>query len=111
MLEVLSLDYVRTAYAKGLTRRAVIIRHVIKNALIPVITISGPIIAGLVTGSFFVETMFNVPGMGGAFVYAVADRDHPMIMANTMLYGSLIVFLNLLVDITYGVVDPRIRYE
>ena len=111
MLEVINLDFVRTAYAKGLTRRRVIIKHVIRNALIPVVTITGPILAGLLTGSFFVETMFSVPGMGSAFINAAANRDYPMIMANTMIYAALIVFLNLAVDVTYGIIDPRIRYD
>ncbi len=111
MLEVINLDFVRTAYAKGLTRRRVIIKHVIRNALIPVVTITGPILAGLLTGSFFVETMFSVPGMGGAFINAAANRDYPMIMANTMIYAALIVFLNLAVDVAYGIIDPRIRYD
>ena len=111
MLEVINLDFVRTAYAKGLTRRVVIMKHVIRNALIPVVTITGPILAGLLTGSFFVETMFTVPGMGGAFINAAATRDYPMIMANTMIYAALIVFLNLGVDLAYGVIDPRIRFD
>ena len=111
MLEVINLDFVRTAYAKGLSRRRVIIKHVIRNAMIPVVTITGPILAGLLTGSFFVETMFSVPGMGGAFINAAANRDYPMIMANTMIYAALIVFLNLAVDIAYGIIDPRIRYD
>lgn len=111
MLEVINLDFVRTAYAKGLTRRRVIMRHVIRNALIPVVTITGPILAGLLTGSFFVETMFSVPGMGSAFINAAGSRDYPMIMASTMIYAALIVFLNLAVDVAYGIIDPRIRYD
>jgi ABC-type dipeptide/oligopeptide/nickel transport system permease component len=111
VLEVIKQDYVRTAYAKGLTQRVIIVRHVLKNALIPVITISGPILAGLLTGSFFVETMFTVPGIGNAFVSSINTRDYPMIMAQTMLFGSLIVFLNLAADVAYGIADPRIRFQ
>ena len=111
VLEVIKQDYVRTAYAKGLTQRVIIVRHVLKNALIPVITISGPMLAGLLTGSFFVETMFTVPGIGNAFVSSINTRDYPMIMAQTMLFGSLIVFLNLAADILYGIADPRIRFN
>ena len=111
VLEVIKQDYVRTAYAKGLTQRVVIVRHVLENALIPVITISGPMLAGLLTGSFFVETMFTVPGIGNAFVSSVSTRDYPMIMAQTMLFGGLIVFLNLAADVAYGIADPRIRLQ
>ena len=111
VLEVIKQDYVRTAYAKGLTQRVIVVRHVLKNALIPVITISGPILAGLLTGSFFVETMFTVPGIGNAFVSSINTRDYPMIMAQTMLFGGLIVFLNLAADIAYGIADPRIRFN
>ena len=111
VLEVIKQDYVRTAYAKGLTQRVVIVRHVLENALIPVITISGPMLAGLLTGSFFVETMFTVPGIGNAFVSSDSTRDYPMIMAQTMLFGGLIVFLNLAADVAYGIADPRIRLQ
>ena len=111
VLEVVKLDYVRTAHAKGLAQRSIIFRHVLRNALIPVITICGPMLAGLLTGSFFVETMFTVPGIGNAFVSSINTRDYPMIMAQTMLFGGLIVFLNLAVDLLYGVADPRIRYQ
>lgn len=109
MLDVLSADYIRTARAKGLRPRHVITRHALKNALLPVLTLSGPLAAHLLAGSFFVETMFNIPGAGAAFVYAAADRDYPLIMAGALLSGGLIVGLNLLVDLAYGVLDPRIR--
>jgi oligopeptide transport system permease protein len=111
MLEQMNQDYVRTAHAKGLRPRAVMMRHVLKNALIPVVTIAGPMIAFLVTGSVFVETMFSVPGMARAFVSAAGTRDYPMIMASAVLYGTLIILMNLLVDIAYGWIDPRIRYD
>jgi len=111
VLEVLNLDFVRTAHSKGLLPSLVMSRHVLKNALIPLVTVAGPMVAGLISGSFFVESMFNVPGIGKAFVGAAGARDYPMIMANAILFGSLIVVMNLLVDLTYGWIDPRIRYD
>ncbi len=108
-LEVLQADFVRTARAKGLHPYQVLGRHVLKNALLPVLTLAGPLIAHLLTGSFFVETIFNVPGLGATFVHAAADRDYPLIMAGALLSGSLIIGLNLLVDLAYGMMDPRIR--
>jgi ABC-type dipeptide/oligopeptide/nickel transport system permease component len=108
-LDVLGTDFVRTARAKGLRSRQVIGGHVLKNALLPVLTLAGPMAAALLTGSFFVETIFNVPGLGATFVYAAADRDYPMIMASALLSGSLIILLNLAVDLAYGLLDPRIR--
>ncbi len=111
MLEVLSADYIRTARAKGLRPRHVVTCHALRNALLPVLTLSGPLAAHLLAGSFFVETIFNVPGAGATFVYAAADRDYPLIMAGALLSGGLIVGLNLLVDLAYGVLDPRIRVE
>jgi oligopeptide transport system permease protein len=111
VLEVLNLDFVRTAYSKGLLPSLVMSRHVLKNALIPLVTVAGPMVAGLISGSFFVESMFNVPGIGKAFVGAAGARDYPMIMANAILFGSLIIVMNLLVDLTYGWIDPRIRFD
>lgn len=108
-LEVLAADYVRTARAKGLPLRQVLGRHVLRNALLPALTLAGPLLAHLLTGSFFVETIFNIPGVGAAFVYAAADRDYPLIMAGALLAGSLVVVLNLLVDVAYGLLDPRLR--
>ncbi len=111
MLEVIKQDYVRTARAKGLPERTVITRHVLRNALIPVITVAGPTIAGMVTGSVFVEGIFTIPGVANAFVNAIGGRDYPMIMAQTIIFGGLIIFANLAVDVLYGVIDPRIRYS
>jgi oligopeptide transport system permease protein len=111
VLEVLNLDFVRTAYSKGLKPSMIMSRHVLKNALIPIVTVAGPMIAGLISGSFFVESMFNVPGIGQAFVGAAGARDYPMIMANAVIFGSLIILMNLLVDVTYAWIDPRIRYD
>jgi oligopeptide transport system permease protein len=111
MLEVLRQDYIRTARAKGLAERVVVLRHMLKNALIPVITILGPALAGLVTGSFIIETMFSVPGMGRAYVQAIGQRDYSMIMGTTVVYALLVAVANLSVDVIYVFIDPRIRLE
>lgn len=108
-LEVLAADYIRTAWAKGLPSQHVLGRHVLRNALLPALTLAGPLVAHLVTGSFFVETIFNIPGAGAAFVYAAGDRDYPLIMAGALLAGGLVILLNLLVDVAYGLLDPRLR--
>jgi oligopeptide transport system permease protein len=109
MLEVLRQDYVRTARAKGLHERVVVYRHMIKNALIPVVTILGPALAALVTGSFIIETMFGFPGMGRAYVTAIGQRDYSMIMGTTLIYVFLVSIANLTVDLVYVLIDPRIR--
>jgi oligopeptide transport system permease protein len=111
MLEVLRQDYIRTARSKGLAERVVIIRHMLKNALIPVVTILGPALAGLVTGSFIIETMFSFPGMGRAYVQAISQRDYSMIMGTTVVYALLVAVANLSVDLIYVFIDPRIRLE
>ncbi len=109
MLEVMQQDYIRTARAKGLADRVVIIRHMLRNALIPVVTILGPALAGLVTGSFIVEQLFTFPGSGRAYIQAISQRDYSMIMATTLLYAVLVAVANLTVDIVYGFLDPRIK--
>lgn len=111
MLEVMRQDYVRTARSKGLAERVVIIKHMLKNALIPVVTILGPALAGLVTGSFIIETMFSFPGMGRAYVQAISQRDYSMIMGTTIVYALLVAVANLSVDLVYVFIDPRIRLE
>lgn len=111
MLEVTRKDYVRTAQSKGIRQRAVIVRHMIRNAMIPVVTILGPILAFMVTGSFIIENFFGVPGIGDAYVSAIGGRDYTMIMATTMLYAFSIAFFNLVVDVAYAYIDPRIRYS
>lgn len=111
VLEVIRSDYTRTARAKGLSNRVVITRHILKNALIPVVTILGPIFAAIGTGSFFVEAIFAVPGMGKFFVTSMTSRDYNMIMAVILLYGVFLGIMNLLVDLLYGIFDPRIRYD
>ena len=109
MLEELHHEYVRTARAKGLRNRIVVFRHVVRNALIPVVTIMGPAIAALVTGTIIIEEVFNVPGMGHLYITSIDGRDYPVIMAVTLLYAFFIIIGNMLVDITYGLIDPRIK--
>jgi oligopeptide transport system permease protein len=111
VLEVLNQDYIRTARAKGLRERQVVLRHTVKNALIPVLTVMGPTAAALVTGSFIIETMFGIPGVGRAFVTAVERRDYGMIMGSTLFYTLVVTLANLMVDLAYAAVDPRIRYR
>jgi len=110
MLEVLSQDYIRTARAKGVREYVVVLRHAVKNALIPVLTVAGPIFAILITGSFIVERIFQIPGIGRPFVDAVFRRDYGVIMGTTIFFATIVAFANLIVDILYAVVDPRIRY-
>ncbi len=109
-LEVLRQDYVRTARAKGLRQRIILTRHVLKNALVPVVTVGGLLFAGIITGSFFVETVCGVPGIGRYFVTAATGRDYPVLMAVTLLFAAIVILMNLLVDIAYGFLDPRISY-
>jgi oligopeptide transport system permease protein len=110
MLDVLRQDYVRTARAKGLKEFAVVMRHAVKNALIPVLTVLGPIFAGLITGSFIIETIFAIPGLGREFVQSVLVRDYGLIMGVTLFFAVVIAVMNLIVDLLYAVVDPRIRF-
>ena len=109
VLEVADLDYVRTARAKGLSELRVQLRHVLRNALLAVVTYFGPLMATLLTGSFVVEKIFAVPGIGRFFVTAVTNRDYPLVLGVTLLYAVLVVVANLLVDLLYAVLDPRIR--
>jgi len=110
MLEVIRADYTLTARAKGLSEAPVIFKHALKNALIPVVTLLGPMFAAVGTGSFFVESIFRVPGMGRFFVQSMTGRDYPMIMAVVLTYGVFLAIMNLVVDLAYGALDPRIRY-
>jgi len=110
MLDVLHQDYVRTAKAKGLPRRAVIYQHALRNALIPIVTLIGLSIPGLIAGAAITETIFTWPGLGSLFVEAVGTRDYPVVLALTMVGGVAVIAGNLLADILYGLVDPRIRY-
>ncbi|MEX2238208.1 MAG: ABC transporter permease [Dehalococcoidia bacterium] len=110
VLEVFRQDYIRTARAKGVTEFTVVMRHTIKNAMIPVLTVLGPIFAVLITGSFIVERIFQINGIGRRFVDGVFNRDYGLIMGTTIFYAAIVAFANLIVDLLYGVVDPRIRY-
>ena len=111
MLDVLGQDYIRTAKAKGVSGGKIIFGHALKNALIPVITYFGPMLAYIVTGSLVVEQIFAVPGIGRTFVSSITDRDYPMIMGTTIVLAALIVIMNMVSDILYKVVDPRITLE
>ena len=111
MLDVLGQDYIRTAKAKGVSGAKIIFGHALKNSLIPVITYFGPMLAYIVTGSLVVEKIFAVPGVGGYFVNSITNRDYPLIMGTTIVLAILIVVMNLVGDILYRVVDPRINLE
>jgi oligopeptide transport system permease protein len=111
VLEVLGQDYIRTARAKGLRERMVLSLHALPNSLIPVVTVLGPLLAAWLTGTFFVELVFAIPGIGKFFITAVMDRDYSLIMATILLYSVVLVIANLMVDIVYGFLDPRIRYD
>lgn len=111
MLDALQQDYIRTAFAKGLPASAVIFRHALRNALTPVITYLGPLIALVFTGSFVVEHIFAIPGLGRHFVTSIENRDYPLIMGTTVFYSAFLMMMNLIVDITYTLVDPRVRLK
>src|SRR5215210_1920118 len=109
MLEVLGQDYVTLARSKGLSRLAVVLRHVLRNSMIPLVTIMVPLTAALITGTLIVETVFSVPGIGEQFVRSIFDKDFPVIMGTTMLFAVFFVASYLIQDILYGIIDPRIR--
>ncbi|MEM7345444.1 MAG: ABC transporter permease [Chloroflexota bacterium] len=111
LLQVIREDYIRTARSKGLGERLVVVRHALRNSMIPVLTIMGPIFAFLVTGTLVTETIFGVPGIGRYFVTSITNRDYPVIMGTILFFSVVIVLSNLLVDIMYAWLDPRIRYE
>ena len=111
MLEVLRQDYVRTAWSKGLKERAVVVRHAVKNAIIPVITLVGMQLPILVGGSVIMENIFNLPGLGRLMLNALENRDYPVVSGINLLFGSVVVVGNLLIDLAYAFLDPRIRYE
>jgi oligopeptide transport system permease protein len=110
-LEASRQDYVRTARAKGLVERVVLVRHILRNSLIPVVTVAGPELAFLISGSFIIENLFNIPGIGRLFVQGVFARDYPLIMGSILFYAFAVAIINLLVDILYAAIDPRIRYD
>jgi len=109
LLQVIREDYIRTARSKGLAERVIIVRHALKNALIPVATVLGPMFAALVTGTFVTELIFGIPGMGKYFVTSITNRDYPVIMGTILLYALVLVMANAIVDIVYAYLDPRIR--
>ncbi len=111
LLEVMGQDYIRTARAKGLSEFKVITRHALRNALLPIITVLGPTVAGLLTGSFVIETIFAIPGLGKWFVNGVSQRDYTTIMGVTIFYAAFLMAMTLIVDIFYCLIDPRIKYE
>ena len=111
MIEVLSTDYVRTARSKGLAPRRVLLSHALQNTLIPVITVVGLSVGGLLGGAVITESIFGLPGVGRLAIDAISNRDYPMIQGTVILVAASFVFVNLIVDIIYAFVDPRIRYE
>lgn len=111
LLDVIRQDYIRTARAKGLNEKIVIFKHALKNAVIPVLTYLGPLIAAVLTGSFVIERIFTIPGLGRQFVESINSRDYTAVLGVTIFYSAFLVLCNLVVDILYGIVDPRIRYE
>ena len=111
MLEIVNADYVRTARSKGLPMTRIFLKHELRNAILPVITVLGPAIAGITTGGFVVELVFAIPGLGRYFVQAVQQLDYTVIMGTTVFYGAFLVFMVILVDLIYGLVDPRVRLE
>jgi len=110
VVEVIRSNYVRTARAKGMPAQRVTFIHVFKNALTPIVTVGGPMLAGLITGSFFIETIFRIPGIGQFWVTAIGQRDYPLIMATTLAWTAIISFTYLLTDLAYAVIDPRVTY-
>jgi oligopeptide transport system permease protein len=111
MLDVVRQDYVRTARSKGINESLILTRHILRNAMIPVLTIAGPELAALITGSFIIENLFSIPGVGRLFVQGVFQRDYGLIMGSILFYAFAIAVLNLVVDVLYAAVDPRIRYD
>ena len=111
MLDVMGQDYMRTARAKGVSTFKAIFKHALRNAILPVITYLGPLLASLMTGSFIIEKIFNIPGLGSEFVGAITSRDYPMIMGTTIFLAVFIIIMNVIVDIAYKIVDPRINLK
>jgi dipeptide transport system permease protein len=110
-LEAMGSDYIRTAQAKGLPEYRIVLKHVLKNSLLPVITILGPITASLITGSYIVEYVFQIPGIGQYFITSVLNRDYPLVMGMTLTYGIILIACHWCVDFLYGFIDPRIKIE
>lgn len=108
MLEVLGQDYVKTAKSKGLSKIRVIMNHAVRNAILPIVSTMGTTLAGLITGSFVIEKIFGIPGLGAFFVTSIGNRDYTLIMGTTIFYSFILIILLLIVDILYGIIDPRI---
>ncbi|MBT3366768.1 MAG: ABC transporter permease [Nitrospina sp.] len=111
LLDVLDSDYIRTARAKGLTESTILFKHALKNSIYPIVSVMGPLTAGLITGSFVIEYIFSIPGMGRFFITAVTNRDYPLIMGVTLVYAVLIVIANTIVDMVYSWLDPRVTLK
>lgn len=111
MLDVLNQDYIKTAKAKGLSQTKIILRHTVRNAIMPVLTILGPTVASVLTGTFVIESIFNIPGLGKYFVMSIKDLDYTMISGTTVFYGALLILCTLVVDLLYGLIDPRVKLE
>ena len=109
MLDVLGQDYIKTAKAKGLSTSAVLFKHALPNALIPVVTYLGPMAASVLTGSFVIETIFAIPGLGSYFVTSIYNRDYTVILGITLFYSAIVILMNMLVDLIYPLLDPRIK--
>jgi oligopeptide transport system permease protein len=111
MLDVLGQDYVKTARAKGLSEQKVIFKHVLRISVVPVVSYLGTLAAGVLCGGFVIERIFTIPGMGRFFIESINNRDYPMVMGTTVFFAAVLIFCNLIVDLLYGVIDPRIKYE
>ena len=111
MLEVLRQDYIRTAWSKGLKERMVVMRHAVTNALIPIVTLVGLQLPILVGGSVIMENIFNLPGLGRLMLSALTDRDYPLVSGINLFFGTAVVVINLMIDLLYGYLDPRVRYQ
>ncbi|MEZ4709056.1 MAG: ABC transporter permease [Caldilineaceae bacterium] len=111
LLQTIREDYIRTARSKGLTQTTTIVRHALRNSMIPVVTILGPLLAGILTGTFVVEFIFGIPGMGDFFITSVNNRDYPIILGSSLIYAIFLVIGNLMVDVLYAWMDPRIRFD
>lgn len=109
MLDVLSQDYIKTAKAKGLSQRKIVWKHAVRNAIMPVVTVMGPLVASILTGAFVVENIFSIPGLGKYFVQSVQTNNYTMIAGTTVFYGAFLILANLVVDLIYGLIDPRIK--
>jgi peptide/nickel transport system permease protein len=111
VLDVASQDYIRTAWAKGLSERIIVLRHMLKNSLIPIITLMGFAVGSIFGGSVLIETVFNIPGMGRLMVNSIFNQDYVVVQATTLIFGALVLVVNMIVDMSYGWLDPRIRYS